>query len=124
MLVILLAWSFVSGNVNISFSADGCRIETPILSESFRYEDISDINLATGMDFTRNGFAFPFLGIYCGSYKNKELGEFQAFAYKKNPCYVVIHLDDGNTIVINQLESNTTNDIYLALSHTLSEISD
>ena len=122
IICMLLIYSIILGNVEISFTAKGCKIETSILSDSFEYHEISSIKLVNDIRFMKDGFVFPFVNVYCGKFKDPQRGSFKAYAYKESTCFILIRLMNGEKIVINQPDTDITLDIYHSLCYTFNEL--
>ncbi len=108
------------GSISVTLDDDGLSIDATLMHEDVDYEDITYVEIRTGVDYGDRVGGLDNYKVLTGNFRNAEFGKYRLAVWNSvNEC-IIVHTV-GKTVVFNLEDDASTIDFYNDLLDRLSE---
>lgn len=121
--VAIVAITLSAGHVSVSMDDDGISIDATMMDEDIAFEDISSVELRDDVSYGTRVGGYGGMSISSGYFTNSEFGTYRLAIHNDNPLCIVVHKTDGDVIVFNLADEDSTRAFYEEMLERLENVS-
>ena len=112
VVVAIVAVVMVSGHVDVRMDEDSLEIDATMMHEDIPFDEISHIELRDDVDYGMRTGGFGGMDISSGNFRNDEFGDYRLAIHNDVDLCIVVHMRDGDTVVFNLGDRESTESFY------------
>lgn len=112
VVVAIVAVVMVSGHVDVRMDEDSLEIDATMMHEDIPFDEISHIELRDDVDYGMRTGGFGGMDISSGNFRNDGFGDYRLAIHNDVDLCIVVHMIDGDTVVFNLGDRESTESFY------------